>query len=85
MTMTKAQEAAVKFEEERERRSLAQLLRDGGTRAPGVNLYSEEEIAEALDGGLTRDDIEWNQRLDRPWTYKGEGEEETQARLAHYG
>ncbi len=84
---TKAEEdKAAKFEEARERASLAQMLRDGGTKGPNgsENLYDEDAIKEALDGGLTRDDIEWNQRLNRPWTYKAtDDDEETEARLSY--
>ena len=57
-----------------ERESLAQMLRDAGSKVVnGItvapNLYDESEIKKALDDGLTRDDIEWNQRLDRPWIF----------------
>lgn len=77
-----------KFEDAVERASLAQLLRDGGTAPndPGSNLYSEDDIKSALDGGLTRDDIEWNQRLARPWTCKStDNAAEQAARVAYYG
>lgn len=89
MTPTAAETKAAKFEEERERRSLAQVLRDAGTQPPPnqhLNLFSEDEITAALDGGLTRDDVEWNQRLARPWTYKAtDADAEQEARLSHYG
>ncbi len=80
------EDKATKAAEAQERGSLAQMLRDGGSKPSGENLYSEDDIKEALDGGLTRDDIEWNQRLNRPWTHKAkDGDEEQAARAAYYG
>lgn len=43
--------------------SLVQMLTD----APHVD---NDAIEAALKAGLTRRDIEWNQRLDRDWLYR---------------
>ncbi len=43
------------------------------------------EIDPAIKAGLTRDDVEWNQRLDRPWTYHPtDKDEEVNARIEWY-
>lgn len=61
-----------------ERNSLIQMLTD-------VPHVKNDEIIAALDAGLTRDDIEWNQRLDRPWLFRAtNADEETAARAAYY-
>ena len=42
-------------------------------------------IKGALDGGLTREDIEWNQRLERDWAYHPkDAKEEAALRVDYY-
>lgn len=42
------------------------------------------DIEAAMKLGLTRHDVEWNQRLGRLWTYYKPGADEDKARVAYF-
>lgn len=65
-------------ERKAEQESLRQMLVD----APHVE---NADVEEALTKGLTREDIEWNQRLERDWLYRAtDAKAETEARVAYF-
>ena len=50
-----------------------------------VEMVDNADIGPALKAGLSIDDLEWNQRLDRPWTFHPtDAKAERELRIDYY-